>query len=218
MFRRVFIGMVAAACLSACGGGDAPAVAPKTVSIYGDSFTATTPSSAAQIQEFSNGKFLVTSYSVGGATTEIAKTGVPSNYLPFVDFRTQMLGSDRSQIVVLRYGIADAARNLNTLEQFSSNLSEFVDQARAAGKTVAMINMVILPETDYIRSSGLTVKLNAFNAELESVAKAKGVPVVDVRSNVTISLGEMYEDGLHVTPETTKKINAVIAKLMVEKL
>lgn len=109
-----FILILAIALIAGCGSAPEQAV----VSIYGDSIT-----SGGNAEKIANGEFKILDYSVGGKHSDSPLD--PSDYAP---------------VVVLRYGMADAAHGL-TAQQTRANLLRLIDQAHALGKQTIVVNV-----------------------------------------------------------------------------
>lgn len=208
------------ALLSACGGGGSdapePAATVLTVSIYGDSFTATNPSTADQLTRFSGDRLAVTSYSVGGATTVNALSGLPLGYLPFENFQRQMDGADASGYTLIRYGIAEAMGTA-TADEFASHLHQLVAIAKARHRRIALVNLVELPVTHAV-SQEAAQKAAGFNAVVEQVAAAERIPLIDIRSHVSYPASRAWTDGLHPLPDMTTDINHALAAEILRNL
>ena len=106
--------LVGAALVAACGGGDAP---PKVVAFYGDSIT------AGRAADIAAGAFEVQDFARPAQTSD-----------------TPLSPHDRSQITVLRYGMADIVHRIPP-EVTRLNLLLLVAHIQLIGRTPVVVNV-----------------------------------------------------------------------------
>jgi lysophospholipase L1-like esterase len=118
--------------LAACGGGGPDTPKAKTViSFYGDSIT-----SGGQVAKIVRGDFIGLDCSVGGQHSD-----VPLN------------PADTASVVVIRYGMADAAHGLAPA-QTRANVEKLLVDVKALGKRPIVVNVSYTP-------SGIELPVNA---------------------------------------------------------
>lgn len=132
---------------TACAGGDA---APKRITLawYGDSITA----DGGQAHTISAPDFDVQDFSVGGKHSD-----------------SPLDPNDTADVVILRYGMADAAHGIAPA-QTRANLLNLTALAQARGQRVIVINISATP-------TGLEAATNAAIADITTI-DVTGVPVV----------------------------------------
>ena len=206
---RCWLCALLAALCAGCGGGDAPAPAPRVIEWYGDSLTfgsiagpsgeltrlAVPP--VRRAQELLGGAAMCVDLSLPGATVRDALDGV--NMMPFGRFADHVR-TTRADTLVIRYGGADAVRG-TPLPDFERDLSAMVTQAHASGKTVLLVGVIATP-------GGAT---DDYDLAVERTADAHGAGFVDVRA-VPYALPDDLADGVHPAQAWSDRITAAIVR------
>lgn len=146
------LGAIALACLllagTACGGGEAHQRQRLTLAWYGDSITA----DGGQAHRISAPAFDVQDFSVGGKHSD-----------------SPLDPGDTADVVVLRYGMADAAHGL-TPAMTRANVLNLLALVQAQGRRAIVINVSATP-------TGLEADTNAALADITDI-DVSAVPVV----------------------------------------
>lgn len=206
---RCWLCALLAALCAGCGGGDAPAPAPRVIEWYGDSLTfgsiaglsgeltrlAVPP--VRRAQELLGDTALCVDLSLPGATVADALAGVAM--MPFGAFG-QHIRASAADTVVIRYGGADALRGTPLLE-FERDLGALAALARVAGKRVLLVGVINTPggETD------------AYDLAVERTAGALAAGFVDVRA-VPYALPDDTADGTHPAQAWSDRITTAIVQ------
>lgn len=206
--RKLVLPLVLA--LTACGGGGvAENPLTKVIGVYGDSYSSPY---AAEVIQSNLINTTVINYSVGGATTVDVLTGKwrPDQEVnkPF-DSIEASFSTTKATTILLRYGIAEAV--LLGTEVFESNILQIIDLAEKYNKEVIIVNIPSLPITTYI-DPVLQDKFYKINAIIAKVAFLKKLQVVDLHGKIQLQQLDMWSDGLHITPNATKKVSEEIAR------
>ena len=206
---RCWLCALLAALCAGCGGGDAPAPAPRVIEWYGDSLTFGSIAGPGgeltrlpvppvrRAQELLGDGALCVDLSLPGATVRDALAGVAM--MPFGAFG-QHIRASAADTVVIRYGGADALRG-TPLPDFERDLSAMVNLAQAAGKTVLLVGVIATP-------GGAT---DDYDLAVERTADAHGAGFVDVRS-VPFALPDDLADGVHPAQAWSDRITAAIVR------
>lgn len=202
--------VIAVALLSACGGQSEPA--RKQVSFYGDSITSGASNTGVDgvfnwltpspVQVMSaKGNFIGVDYSMPGATVLDVQNGKAG--LKFPTF-IEAIANDTSDIVFIRYATASALKMSGQCTVYEAALQVFVQQAKAAGKTV------VLTGSPVVDGPFSQKDLAEFEAATEAVAKRNGVlfiRLLDIPNPST-------SDGLHPDRAYSDAISAeIVSKL-----
>ena len=206
---RCWLCALLAALCAGCGGGDAPAPAPRVIEWYGDSLTFGSIAGPGgeltrlpvppvrRAQELLGDGALCVDLSLPGATVRDALAGVAM--MPFGAFG-QHIRASAADTVVIRYGGADALRG-TPLADFERDLGAMVTQAHASGKTVLLVGVIATP-------GGAT---DDYDLAVERTADAHGAGFVDVRS-VPFALPDDLADGVHPAQAWSDRITAAIVR------
>ena len=206
---RCWLCALLAALCAGCGGGDAPAPAPRVIEWYGDSLTFGSIAGPGgeltrlpvppvrRAQELLGDGALCVDLSLPGATVRDALAGVAM--MPFGAFG-QHIRASAADTVVIRYGGADAVRG-TPLPDFERDLSAMVNLAQAAGKTVLLVGVIATP-------SGAT---DAYDLAVERTADALAAGFVDVRA-VPYALPDDTADGTHPAQAWSDRITTAIVQ------
>ena len=206
---RCWLCALLAALCAGCGGGDAPAPAPRVIEWYGDSLTFGSIAGPGgeltrlpvppvrRAQELLGDTALCVDLSLPGATVRDALAGVAM--MPFGAFG-QHIRASAADTVVIRYGGADALRG-TPLPDFERDLSAMVNLAQAAGKTVLLVGVIATP-------SGAT---DAYDLAVEHTADALAAGFVDVRA-VPYALPDDTADGTHPAQAWSDRITTAIVQ------
>ena len=206
--RRWLCDLLAALC-AGCGGGDAPAPAPRVIEWYGDSLTfgsiegpagtvtrlAVPPVRRAQ-QQLEDAAVCV-DLSLPGATVADALAGVAM--MPFGRF-AEHVASTAAQTLVIRYGGADALRG-TPLADFERDLALIVSLAQAADKRVLLVGVIAT-------TTGAT---DDYDLIVERTADAFGTGFVDARA-VSVTFPDDLADGVHPAQAWSDRITAAIVR------
>lgn len=156
--------------LTGCGGGGGGADDRLTVAFYGDSIT------AGQVERIARSTFRGIDYAVGGQHSD-----------------APLHPDDTAPVVVLRYGMADAAHGL-TPQETRENLLALIAKVRAQGRRPIVVNV---SRTE----SGFEQPTNDAIADLTDI-DVRGVPVRTL-------------DGIHPDDESYERLNAFIHDALV---
>lgn len=198
-----------ACCTGGCGGGDEPPPeAPKQViQMLGDSLTAGAilPVPPAQrLRELLHDQYDIQARAVSGATIRQSLTAEPNGdivwqWLPF----DQQVQADHPSIILLRWGGSDAVAGTEP-ETFRALLTQEVRQAKKVG-AVYLVGV--------IQSVSFAVRSAANDRVNREVAKAEGVPFIDLRDlpfNPAIDIA----DNLHPSQSYSDRIMARVAEVL----
>lgn len=158
--------------LVGCGGGGG-SDDRLTVAFYGDSIT------AGQVERIARSTFRGIDYAVGGQHSD-----------------APLHPDDTAPVVVLRYGMADAAHGL-TPQETRENLLALTAQVRAQGRRPVVVNV---SRTE----SGLEVPTNEAIADLTHI-DVSSVPIRTL-------------DGIHPDEKSYERLNAFIHDALVKLL
>ena len=206
---RCWLCALLAALCAGCGGGDAPAPAPRVIEWYGDSLTfgsiagpsgeltrlAVPP--VRRAQELLGDSALCVDLSLPGATVRDALDGVAM--MPFGRFADHV-SSTSAQTLVVRYGGADAVRG-TPLTDFERDLTTLVHLAQAAGKSVLLVGVIATP-------TGVT---DDYDLVVERIADALGAGFVDVRA-VPVTFPGDLADPVHPAQAWSDRLTAAIVR------
>ena len=206
---RCWLCALLAALCAGCGGGDAPAPAPRVIEWYGDSLTFGSIAGPGgeltrlpvppvrRAQELLGDGALCVDLSLPGATVRDALAGVAM--MPFGAFG-QHIRASAADTVVIRYGGADALRGTPLLE-FERDLGALAALARVAGKRVLLVGVINTPggETD------------AYDLAVERTADALGTGFVDVRA-VPVTWPDDLADAVHPAQAWSDRLTAAIVR------
>jgi hypothetical protein len=187
---------------------------PVSISLYGDSYSG----SSWDISKLSNNRINLINYAVGGCTTSNARYGQPVNFVFYGNFQLQMLGGDKSDIVLIRFGVAEAILNVKNSIEFRDNLIWFVEQARLAHKQPILVNMLQVPSTKFFEANKLLPVFDEYNGVIESVSQAQKVILIDIRSQVKVTVEMMSTDEVHLTPQASLVVDTVITQELLKYL
>lgn len=201
--------------LISCGGGNSQQEIPiaTNISLYGDSYSG----SSWDISKLSDNRINLVNYAVGGCTTSNSRYGLPEGFVPYGNFQKQMDGGDSSNIIVIRFGVAEAVL-VNNIAEFSNNMAWFVNQARDAGKQVILINMLKVPSTKFFEDNKLLPIFDEYNTAIETISRNSIVPLIDIRSQVIVTDSMMSVDGLHLTEQGSLIVDTIITQELLKYL
>lgn len=206
---RCWLCALLAALCAGCGGGDAPAPAPRVIEWYGDSLTFGSIAGPGgeltrlpvppvrRAQELLGSAALCVDLSLPGATVADALAGVAM--MPFGAFG-QHIKTSAADTVVIRYGGADALRG-TPLAAFERDLGAMAALARVAGKRVLLVGVIETPAAD----------TSAYDLAVERTADALGTGFVDVRA-VPVTWPDDLADAVHPAQAWSDRITAAIVR------
>ena len=206
---RCWLCALLAALCAGCGGGDAPAPAPRVIEWYGDSLTFGSIAGPGgeltrlpvppvrRAQELLGSAALCVDLSLPGATVADALAGVAM--MPFGAFG-QHIRASAADTVVIRYGGADALRG-TPLAAFERDLGAMAALARVAGKRVLLVGVIETPAAD----------TSAYDLAVGRTADALAAGFVDVRA-VPYALPDDLADGVHPSQAWSDRLTAAIVQ------
>ena len=194
---------------------------PKTVSIFGDSYSSGAIDKAmgaaysplSSIGAGSAGDFIVLEgRSWGGmsAADAVNNTGPWLNDLQMGGTFAFCAPYDVARYQVFRYGINEAVRRnadggvAHCMCCFEVNLRALVDASRAAGRIPILCTPPVLP-VNGIMTSECVARLADATQRIRAVANTKAVPLID-QSNWRFSVAQMV-DPYHPTPTQMHLLN-----------
>lgn len=194
---KIFL-FIVALFISGCGGGNMPPKMMPVVALYGDSITSGTHSEKYD-------EWIPTQWAVSPAQYIASIAGV--RYFDYsangANAADASIKPDNSDIVVIRFGVADAYHGTQP-DDFAKSITRLVAEARAAGKLVIL--------------TGLTH--NAFNntGPLNEVMRERAaslcIPFVDVYS-LAYSPSDLA-DPLHPGLEYSERIGKLVSAKILE--
>jgi lysophospholipase L1-like esterase len=185
---KLFIAALAALLACACGGGSS---ALTVVSFYGDSITTGTHFTDAGKEVWSPTPVQYIAQLAGITAHDYSRDGMGSD--------EATIASDDAQIVVIRFGVADAVHGM-TPDVFASNITRLVGEARALGKRPLLTG---LPHATWVDTAAL-------DNTMRERAQALAVPFVDVHALVFDPTTDPA-DTLHPALGYSQRIGAAVA-------
>lgn len=212
ILKTLVLAMVLA--LSACGGATSSTTQQSiTISLYGDSYTPWGNNLDKELQKY-NQNIKVNVLSTGGATTTNAINGTlvhGTTPLQFGNLREQFAGKDPADLMVIRYGVADAV--LQDHSTFCANMLVIAGYALEYKRRVVFAN---IPDVKLQVLS--TARLQQQNQCIAAAATKAGAYVIDLFNNPKLKQVEIDADGLHPTVKGYKQIDVELAKEIWEYL
>jgi hypothetical protein len=158
----------------------------------------------------------VDSQAMGGVTTKDALTGSPIPYagqslaIPYGTYE-KYLQDQRPDVVILRFGAADAIR-LNDPQQTISNLQKMLDLAKQYGATPVLIGVSPFAAGGDSRAGNINAgsidpyiaSANQINSGIQQLAQQNQLPFVDMQ-RLEVPQGALL-DGVHPTAEFGKQM------------
>lgn len=170
----------------------------------------------------------VDSQAMGGVTTKDALTGSPIPFggqnlaIPYGTYE-KYLQEQRPNVVILRFGAADAIR-LNDPQQTVSNLQKMLDLAKKYGATPVLIGVSPFAAGGDSRAGNINAgsidpyiaSANQINAGIQQLAQQNQLPFVDMQ-RLQVPQGALL-DGVHPTAEFGKQMADYIGQAVTAAL
>lgn len=202
--------------LTACGGGDSRVgpqkSRPPVVGFWGDSITSGSVNTSAgwlsprpveRMQQLAGDAFVALDRSLPGATALDALAGLQPFDLEGID------------VVVLRYGMADAVRQVHADDRaFAQAVDDLVLRAGARRVVLTGIpKITVRPDLPGV-DDALVAQVAAYDLALRELAARRGIPFIDVRA-LPFAITDLA-DTIHPAQGYSDRIAALIVRQLLE--